>query len=600
MSKGKSDETHLEKPKELGGIQRAGLALRLEQVQRIGTDHAQYFLIHRWKNLRRVRGKMLVWLAAVAVLVAIGAWQIQAQEKLYSHQAAVEGGTYIEGSVGNVSTLNPIFAADTAEQSLSKLLFSGLLSSDPEGNISGDLAQSWSLSDEGRVTTVTLRDNLRWSDGTPITAKDVVFTIDTIQAPEVRSPLASSWEGVEVEAVDERTVKFSLDAPFVPFLRSLSVGILPEHVLSSVPLEQMRNAVFSSQPNVTSGPFEYRGIVKGRGGENAQTDVYLRRNNDYHLGAAKMERFTMRVYQDKDALVDAMQNQEIMAANDIPTNSVDYFKSQKQVEVTRKPLFSGVFAFFNTSKPPFNDEQVRKALALGTNLDEITSAVGDVSPMQGPLLPGQLGYKDSLRQSTGDVDSAKALLEKEGWKLGEDGIRQKKKQPLRLEIVALNSGEFGTVAQALQQQWEQLGVDVEVNLLEAGDFQQNALTPHAYDVLVYQLGLGRDSDSYAFWHSSQARVGRLNLSEYESERADRALEAGRSVVNSQLRDIKYSDFIETWIQDVPAVALYQPNLYYVQLKDSHSVQPGPIGDSQERFNNVRYWTAETGRVYKTQ
>lgn len=598
MQKGKPDSTGLGKDSD--GRERVSLSLRLQQIEKAGVQHAQSFLVRRWANLKQVRRSALTWVVVAALLIGVGWWQTTAQWPLYSHTGPTEGGVYIEGTTGNVNTLNPIFATNVAERSLSQLLFAGLLRVDRQGDIAGDLAETWSVEDNGSVYTLTLRPGLEWSDGEPITSQDVLFTIDAIQSPASRSPLLSAWRNVKVEAPDERTVTFTLEAPYAPFLKTLTVGILPEHILANVGPELLRSAAFNSQPKVTSGPFSYRGTVKGRGGTQAQTDIYLTRNSGYHLGATKLERFTMRVYEDRESLVEAMQSREIMAANDVPSNSIDYFASQDELKVTKSQLFSGVFAFFKTTAPPLDDKQVRQALALGTDLGELTGEVGRVEPMQGPLLPGQLGFKEQLSQATGNSERAGELLDKAGWKLGDDGIRRNKKgQPLQLQVVTLNSGEFGTVAQLLQEQWQDIGVEVEVSLVEPGEFQQNVLTPHAYDVLVYQLALGRDSDSYAFWHSSQAQPGQLNLSEYRSDRADRALESGRSLVNPSLRDIKYTNFIEEWLKDVPAVALYRPNLYYIQLDESRSVTEGELGEAQERFANIQYWTAEMTRLYDT-
>lgn len=581
------------------GSERITLAFRLQQIEQAGSQHFQSFLVRRLANLRQVRRLALTWLAVALVLIGIGWWQVHAQRDLYSHAASAEGGVYIEGTVGTINTLNPIFATNVAEKSLSSLLFSGLLRIDGQGDIAGDLAESWTISDDGRVYTLTLRPDAVWSDGTPITSEDVLFTVDAIQSAAADSPLAVAWEGVQAEAEDEQTVSFTLKAPYAPFSYILTAGILPKHVLASVAPDQLRSAAFSSQPGVTSGPFSYRGTVKGSGDGAARTDVYLVRNGNYHLGAPKLKRFTLRVYEDREGLSEAMQVREIMAANGVAENSVDVFAEQDELRVTELKLFNGVFAFFNMSAPPLDNRDVRRALALGTDVGAVAEQVGRAEPIHGPLLQGQLGYNADVVQQTNNLQLANKLLNKAGWKRGEDGMRQKKGRQLELRLVTQSSGEFDTVVQKLQQQWERLGVSIEARVVEPGEFQQNVLTPHDYDILVYQLALGRDSDSYAFWHSSQAQPGRLNLSEYTSDRADQALESGRTATDSRLRSIKYKNFAEQWIKDVPAVALYQPNLYYVQLEDSRSVEEGDLGDLEERFANIRYWTAETTRLYNT-
>lgn len=582
------------------GRERAGLRARLLKLERATALHAHSFLLSRWDNLRQVRRFAVAWIIVAAILVGAGWWQISAQQSLFSKQGPAEGGSYIEGVVGEIETLSPVFATNNAERSVSKLLFATLLHHDAEGRTSGNLAESWSISTDGRVYTVKLRPDLRWSDGKPITSEDVLFTVNTIQNPAARSPLLSAWQNVGVEAQDERTVSFTLEVPFAPFLNTLNLGIIPAHTFNNVQPEQLRSARESSKPTVTSGPFAYRGTVGNRNGARSEADVYLTRNDAYHLGAPKLERYTLRTYEDGDSLVAAMRDREIMAASDIPYNTLHQFDGKSDIKSTEIDLFGGVFAFFKTSVAPLDDKNVRVALREAVNLDEITSKVGGgVSPMTGPLLKGQLGFVDTVSQSLANPTKAEEILDKAGWARGDNGVRIKDDRPLRLRLVSLNSGEYSVAVQELQRQWEAIGVQLEVELVQPDEFQSSVITPHAYDVLVYELGIGRDSDVYPFWHSSQAEPGRLNLSEYQSSRADEALESSRTALDSRLRDVKYRTFVEQWLADTPAIALYRPTLHYVQLSKTQSVEPGMLGEQLDRLSNVLYWTADTEQLNLT-
>lgn len=579
------------------GRERAGLRARLLRLEKATALHAQSFLLKRWNNLRQVRRFALAWVAIAIVLVVAGWWQIASQQHLYSQTGPAENGAYIEGIVGSVETLNPIFATNVAERSATKLLFASLLQFDQNGNASGNLADTWSVSNDGLVYTIKLRPGLKWTDGMPITSEDVAFTVKTIQNSDARSPLLSAWQNIGVEAIDNRTVNFKLEVPFAPFINTLTLGVLPSHIFDDIRPEQLRNADASNKPTVTSGAFTYRGTVSGRNGARSETDIYLARNNQYHLGAPKLERYTMRTYADGDSLVAAMREREIMAASDVPYNALHQFKSRDDIRTTQLDIFANVFAFFKTTTAPLNDLAVRQALRESIASDAVANRVGgDVSPTQGPLLEGQLGFDKKLRQSTGNAVRAAEILDKAGWQRSNGGIRSKDGKALRLRLVSLSSGEYGAVLQELQKQWEALGVATDVELVQPDEFQANVITPHAYDVLVYELGIGRDSDVYPFWHSSQAEPGRLNLSEYRSAAADDALEAARTSLDLRLRDIKYRAFIEQWLADAPAIALYQPTLQYVQLKKTHSVTPGKLGEQLDRLANVLYWTAEVEQL----
>ncbi len=584
---------------EAAPIEQPGVRGRLQRIEKATTMHAHNFLVRRIGNLLQVRRMALLWLFAAILLVVLGWLQLGIQRPLYSHFGGIEGGSYIEGVVGEIESLNPIFATSVAERGAAKLLFAGLLKTDEKGSIGPDLAESWQATNEGKTYTVTLRPNLQWSDGRPITADDVAFTVNAIQTPNARSPLAAAWRNIRVEVKDPRTVVFTLKAPYAPFLATLTTSILPKHALANIDLAQLRNASFNMTPNVTSGPFLFKGVAADRPGSRSSVDIYMARNDNYFAGAPKLERYSMRVYKDDELLVTAMREREIMAASDIPFSEVGQFARDRSLKVTKQIPYNGVYAFFKTSTPPFDDAKVRQAVAFATDNQAIAAKIGNAQPLHSALIPGQLGYDANMKQPVNNVEEANKLLDQVGWVKNAAGKREKAGQQLAVRLVGLNNSDYGAVAQQLQQQWSRIGIVVNVELMQQDDFQANVITPHAYDVLLYELSLGRDSDAYAFWHSSQAVNGRLNLAEYKSSRADEALDAGRSLLDAPLRAVKYRAFNERWIQDVPAVALYRPTIYYVQLAKSISVKPGEVGDTLERFSSVQYWMSESALLDTT-
>lgn len=564
---------------------------RFRRFERATTMHANNFIVRRFKNLKEVRRTALAWIGCAVLLVLAGVWQVSAGRPLYSHVGAVEGGSYVEGMVGQVDTLNPIFVTNAAERSASRLLFASLLTVDDEGDFSGQLAQSWSMADNGREYTVTLKPDLKWSDGVAVTSRDVIFTIQTIQNPAVRSPYASAWREIIVEAADERTVKIKLPGEYAPFLDALTVGILPEHLLEQVPAERLRSTAFNLQPVVSSGPFSFRSLATGRS-NLSQQEVNMSRNDSFVGGAPKLERFTLRLYKDGDLLTRALEQREVMAAVNVPHDQLEAFEGDSSLKQTTLRPYSGVFAFFKQSTPPLDDVKVRQALLQAVNRTQLVDNLAGATPMDGPLLPGQLGYDAKQKQAPYDARRAAALLDEAGWKL-ENGQRRKDGRNLKLNLVSIASGDFMQTSQALQKAWVELGVEIESNLVRQEEFQSTVVSPHSYDVLVYELSLGRDSDTFAYWHSSQAEPGRLNLAEYRSSLADEALSSGRTRNDPALRAVKYQAFASTWLADVPAIALYRPQIAYVSLAKTRSVSDREVGDVVDRLSNVTYWTAET-------
>ncbi|MBI2476715.1 hypothetical protein HYV72_00930, partial [Candidatus Uhrbacteria bacterium] len=185
---------------------------------------------HQWTALPRVlsvRERRFFWgsftLCVLSVLFFVG-------YMLVSHVVLVpvSGGTYTEGLIGSPQFINPLYtSSNDVDQDISRLVFSGLMQWHPQNGLITDLAESYTISEDKRVYTFTLRNDALWHDGSPVTVRDVMFTYSAIQNPEFKSPLYSALRGVTIEQVDDRTVAFKLEEPFAPFLSVLSTGILP-------------------------------------------------------------------------------------------------------------------------------------------------------------------------------------------------------------------------------------------------------------------------------------------------------------------------------------------------------------------------------------
>ena len=161
---------------------------------------------------------------------------------------------YREGTIGRPSSINPLTARTQADRDLVALVFSGLVALGPDGTYVPDLASGWTVDPTGGTWTFTLRPDATWQDGQPVTAEDVLFTVDILKSPVYTGPLAASWRGVSVTALDERTVRFELATPIGGFLEAATIGLLPAHLLIDAPIETLADDPFSVQP-VGSGPF---------------------------------------------------------------------------------------------------------------------------------------------------------------------------------------------------------------------------------------------------------------------------------------------------------------------------------------------------------
>src|SRR5262245_48681844 len=194
-------------------------------------------------------------LAIVAILV--GAPIIQPAASPLPTQGpdtAVVDRPYRERVLAHPESISPLTARTQADRDLVALIFAGLVRNGPNGTLVPDLASRWTVSDDGKTWTFELRDDAYWHDGTPVTAADVAFTIHTLQDPDYSGPRSSSWAGVSVQPVGERTVQFTLDTPIGGFLQAATQPIAPSHLLADIPVASLPDAAFGQQP-VGSGRF---------------------------------------------------------------------------------------------------------------------------------------------------------------------------------------------------------------------------------------------------------------------------------------------------------------------------------------------------------
>ncbi len=559
------------------------------QVQEATSETVNKHLVKRWGRLKGVRRFVIGWLVLVFVL-ALGVFvQSSALRGYYMEEVSAYGGTYFEGVVGEFNSLNPMFSISSADSSVTKLVFSSLLEYDEDNQLVGDLATQWEVDEDDVIYKVKLRDDVYWHDGQKLTADDVVFTYRAIQQPDTNSPLGSSWKGVEIQALDEYTVSFSLPNTFTPFLHSLTTGILPEHLLGNTPYDQLRADEFNLEP-VGSGPFVFERLFT----DELRGQVNLSRNDDYYNSPAYIDEFVILGYEDDAQMIQSFRGGELTGITALHSSDLEELSQLNYAKNLSLPLFNQVFVFLNTSDPLLKNTKIREALVYATDSNAIFKALGGRYPTgNSPLLKDQLGYDSSLVQPNTDIDKADKLLDDSGWKRGKDGIRVKDGKQLEINIVSQNSDEYPGVLAEIQKSWLKAGIVANLSLISDQDFTQGYISPHEYQALVFGVTQGVDPDVFPYWHSSQAKKGGFNLSNYKSPEADIALEAGRTRSDPKLRVQKYKAFLEEWMDDNPAIALYQPVFNYVVRNSVKGIGLRSLATPVDRFNDVTNWSVQT-------
>lgn len=525
-------------------------------------------------------------------------------------EVPTRGGALSEGVIGTPRFINPLLAISDTDRDLSALVYSGLMRATPTGELIPDLAESYTISADGLIYTFILKEGLKWHDGAPVTADDVVFTITKAKDSLLKSPKRANWEGVAVKKISERTVELALERSYSPFLENTaSLGILPKHIWGKVSAEQFGFAKFNVVP-VGSGPYKVNELRTDNSGIPVYYDLvpFTR----FALGSPYIAKLRIRFYANEDELVAALKNGEIETVNAVTPKKAGEFAERRDyvIETYRLPRVFGVFLNQNQNAV-FAQKAVREALAAAVNREAIVASVlgGFGTALKGPLPPGALGF-DEEKDAGGNAETtpdskeaALAILKAAGWKPdSKTGVmkRQMKKgtDVLSFSLAVPDTEELRAAAEEVKKQWEAVGADVTLRVFDPGDLHQNIIRPRKYDALFFGEIVGRESDPFAFWHSSQRNDPGLNIALYANITVDDLLSKGRTVLPKDERVALYQKFEEEIRKDVPAVFVYSPDFLYIHPSRVKGMTSGTITVPSERFLDAHTWYIATNKVWR--
>jgi len=521
------------------------------------------------------------------------------------------GGSIQEGIVGFPRFINPILAVSDVDRDLNLLVYSGLLKADTEGNLIPDLAQSFTVSSDGLEYVFFLKENIYFHDGKPVLSKDVLYTIEKIQDPEVKSPRRPAWESVLVQRINEREIKFILQEPYAPFLENLTIGIVPKHIWESVPIDQFSFSQFNIEP-IGSGPYKIKNIKKNSTGI---TTLYeLEAFPDYVFGKPYISNLIIKLYSNEEDLIKDLKKGKINSVGGISTETASLLEEDYIVKTSTLPRIFGVFLNQNQA-PLFLNKEVRLALETALDREEIINSAlfGYADSVNGPI-PKSKVYdlifegKEVIEEESGSseetndrIEKARAILEKAGWSENSEGILEKKKKEettlLKFSISTSEVPELRKVAEIVKKQWQEIGALVEIKIFEINDLNQNVIRPRKFEALLFGEVIGRDMDFYPFWHSSQRNDPGLNIALYANITVDDLLEKARILLNKPERIEKYLQFEEEVKTDIPAIFIYSPHFIYVIPSKINNLNIDSITSASERFLSISDWYIETEKVW---
>ncbi len=552
-----------------------------------------------------------IFFTAMGILVGTTIVLLVVVNNSFTVKVPASGGTIVEGVLNTPAHINPLLATSEvgtdADRDISALIYSGLLRADGSNGFIPDLAESYDVSPDGLTYTFVLKPKLEWHDGKKITASDVVFTVKTAQDGRMKSPKRASWDGVDVEQVDDMTVRFTLKKPYAPFLENATMGILPEHIWKTIDYNRFDTNKYNREP-IGSGPYKFDSLeTVTKDGDEIPVSYTLKSFGGFALGKPSITTIKFVFYRSEEALVQAIKAGSVEAINSISPESAQKLKTLGyRIEHTSLPRVLAVF-FNQTEQPIFADPAVRKALTLaidkGGIIDRALSGYG--VELYSPLPPGTAGYKETTSKKTHaeNLASARTILEKADWKFASSTNTWTKKvkketQTLSFDLATSEATELKTVAQELKASWEELGAQTTVRVFATGDLKETIVRPRKFDALFFGQVLGQGGDPYPFWHSSQRLDPGLNIASYANTKVDKILDNARTETNPAKRAKLYTSFNDEIAKDIPAVFMYAPEFLYALPKNVHGLSLGTITSPSERFLNIHEWYINTDNVWR--
>lgn len=549
------------------------------------------------------RERIIVGLCSVTMFVAaifIGVYHYYASTMV----VPVQGGEYTEALVGQPQYINPVLAqANDVDLDLTRLLFSGLFRRSKDQTLEPDLISDYTVSDDKLTYTFFIRRDAQWHDGQPLTANDVLFTVQAIQDPVYQSPLEPSLRGVKAEPVDDYTFKLILKEPFAPFLSSLTFGILPQHIWAVAYTGSLQNVTLSEyniRP-IGSGQWQFDSLVKGTAGNIKSYKLVPFKH--YYGTQAYLEKLAFIFYPDSDAAVTALQNKQVDGLAFVTPDQKQALQGgHRALHYHRLQLPQYVAIFFNQEHSDIlAKDAIRQALVLGVDRDRIIQEAlqGEGAPIYAPILEGYVGYNPEIKKYSFDIDKGNSMLDEVDWKLTADSpYRMKDGKVLEFSIATVNQPYFVKTLDILKENWTKMGVKVNVNVYEPGDIQEQIVKPRTYEALLFGEVLGVDPDPYAFWHSTQMKYPGLGLAVFYQKNIDDLLETARKTDDEEQRRLKYFNFQNILADELPAIFLYNPYYTYVLAPDISGVSFQYITTPADRFTDIANWYIDTKRVKK--
>lgn len=555
------------------------------------------------KILNSFSRKQTIVFAALLLVLIVSTISILGEiNKKFMDYLPEHGGTLTEGVIGTPRFVNPLLALSDTDRDLSGLIYSGLMKKTPSGEIVNDLAESYTVSPDGLTYTFQIKHDAVFHDKFPLTANDVVFTINQVKDSTIKSPLQAVWQGIlaEEDATDPYTVTFRLSQAYASFLDNATIGILPKHIWNNYDAEEF-NLTESNLKAVGSGPYKISSIDERKNG--LIEEVSLSAFNNYVSEKPFINNVNFKFFKNEPDLIKAYRRGRVDQISSIDPSSAKRLEEDGFAPTTA--VLSRIFGLFlnPNQNEILRDKELVRGIELGINKEAIVNDVlfGFGIAIDSPA-PKSLANGNFAPAEISDFESnkiqAEEIFESRGWKKGESGFRMKDGKTLQFSISTADVSELRAATEMIKTDLESIGVKVSVKVFEVGVLNQNVIRPREYEALFFGQVIRNESDLFAFWHSSQRNDPGLNISVYTNSRVDKILEELIASTDENVRREKINEFASQIKEDRPAIFIYSPEFIYMRSERIKNVELYTIASTSERFLGIKDWYIRRDAVWK--
>lgn len=507
----------------------------------------------------------------------------------------VEGGIYTEALIGEFLRLNPFLDTyNQADKDVDSLLFNGLVKYSADGKPEPDLAETWGISGEGTVYTVSLRKNVKWHDGVKLSSADVMYSVSLLQSdnPLIPEDLRALWSEISVEVLSDTLIKFSLPEAFSPFPDYLSFGILPEHLLGGLSLDELIDHPFNLSP-VGTGPYKFGRLLVE---ENLISGVVLEANEEYFLGRPYLNEVVFMYYPNANAAWQAYKDGAVDGISEVNQDILDPVLSDLNLNLytARQPQMSIVYLNLENAKVSFFQEPAfRRALLNAVDRQRIIDVIykGQAILAHGPIMPGSWAYYKDIEQIGYEPERSKSALFSLGITLDEEitGLLTSEGQQIEFTLLLPDTTAHAAIGEMLKLDWETLGINVDLVQKPYAEVIQ-LLKNRDYEAALVDIDFSGspDPDPYPFWGQAQMPVGQ-NYAQWNNRPASELLEQARINFDYGARERLYRNFQVIFQEELPALPLFYPVYNYAVKAKINNVSIGPFFGMGDRLNSIADW-----------